>query len=170
MSDEFIIVGKLGRTRGLDGEMYITPATDFPERFFELTSIFVRTQNEWESLPIEKVRMIGKRPAVKFKRINSPEDAASLTNRDIAVTKDQVVKLPDKMYYIFDLVGCVVKDKATDETIGTIVDVEQYPANDAYVIETPEKEKIRFPAVKQFVHSVDIENKLVLVDRAGLMT
>lgn len=93
-----------------------------------------------------------------------------MVNREIAVLKEDLVKLPDKMFYIFDLVGCKVKDEKTDEIIGVIIDVEQYPANDAYVIELPDKSTVRFPAVKQFVVSVDIENKLVVVDKAGLMT
>ena len=170
MSDKYIIVGKLGRTRGLEGEIYITPVTDFPERFLELKSIFVKNKKEWEKIHIDFVRMIGKRPAVRFKNVRSPEDASVFVNRDIAVLKNDLVELPEKSFYIFDLIGCQVKDEATDDIIGEVIDVEQYPANDAYVIELPDKEKVRFPAVKQFVKSIDIENKQIVIDKAGLMT
>ena len=168
MNDEYIIVGKLGRTREVYGELYITPFTDFPDRFLGMTEIYVSSKNSWELKKIVSSRMIGDRPVIKFEGVTSLEAAASLTNRELAVKKSQLVELPDDRFYIFDLVGCEVFDDSTDETLGTIVDVEQYPANDVYVIETGDGSSARLPAVKQFVKSVDINGKRVTVDRSGM--
>lgn len=169
MSDNLITVGKLGRTRGVEGEIYITPFTDFPDRFLELSEIFVKNQNDWDKMKLVSSRLIADKPVIKFENINSPEQAARLTNRLIAVPKEQLVKLPDDMFYIFELVGCKVYSESSGNFIGEIIDVEQYPANDAYLVKTVENKTIRFPAVKKFVKSVDIDNKKVVVDPAGFI-
>lgn len=168
MSEKLITVGKLGRTRGVEGEIYITPFTDFPDRFLELDEIFVKNQKEWEKMKLVSSRLIADRPVIKFENINSPEQASRLTNRIIAVPKDQLVELPDDMFYIFELVGCQVYSESDNSLLGEIIEVEQYPANDVYLIKTAENIMIRFPAVKQFVKSVDIDNKKIIVDPAGI--
>ena len=170
MNDTYIIIGKLGRSRGLQGEIYITPVSDDIERFLELDEIFVKKKSEWKKFEIIKTTLIGKRPVVKLKGVNNPENAAAFTNREIALLKEDLEELPEESFYIFDIVGCEVKCKDSDETIGEIIDVEQYPANDVYLIKTTTDEEIRFPAVKHFVESIDIEKKLVLIDKAGLIS
>jgi 16S rRNA processing protein RimM len=169
VSDNLITVGKLGRTRGVEGEIYITPFTDFPDRFLELDEVFVKIQNGWEKMKLVSSRLVVDRPVIRFENVNNPEQAARLTNRIIAVPKDQLVKLPKDMFYIFELIGCHIYSEADNSLLGEIIDVEQYPANDVYLIKIAEDKIIRFPAVKQFVKSVDIDNKKIVVDPAGFI-
>lgn len=165
---EYITVGKLGRTRGVEGEIYITPMTDFPERFLDMTSIMVKTNLGWEDKKIASTRLISGRPVIKFSGINNPEDARILTNCEVGVPKDKVVKLPEDQFYIFDLVGLEVFDCNNNDLIGKIVAVETYPANDVYVIESAAGEKLYCPVVKTFVKDISLETGKVLVDPAGI--
>ncbi len=169
MSDTYIIIGKLGRRRGLNGDLYITPVSDDVERFLALDEIFVKSKSKWKKFEIISATLIGNRPVVKLKGVNNPENAAVFTNREIALLKEDLEELPEESFYVFDLVGCQVRCVDSSETIGEIIDVEQYPANDVYLIETDKKEQIRFPAVKHFVKSIDIDNKLVVIDKAGII-
>lgn len=168
MSIIYITVGKLGRTRGVRGELYVTPFTDFPERFVGMTEIYVKNRSEWELKKIESSKLVGKRPVIKFEAINSPEDAAVFTNRELAVTKEQLVQLPEGSFYLFDLVGCDVYDETAGTKIGSLVEVEQYPANDVYTIETDDGKRLKLPVVKSFVKRIDIEAKKIEIDPAGL--
>lgn len=168
MSVEYITVGKLGRTRGLNGEIFITPATDFPKRFLGLKEIYVKSGSQWEIKKIVSIRIIGERPVVKFENINNPEDASRLTNRNLAVSKEEIIVLPDDRFYIFDLVGSKVFDHKEDKLIGEIVDVIQYPANDVYKIKTAEDKTVFCPALKLFVLDVDTDNKKVVINSDGL--
>ncbi|UCC45514.1 MAG: 16S rRNA processing protein RimM [Candidatus Zixiibacteriota bacterium] len=169
-STKFVSVGKLGKTRGVRGEIYVTPTTDFPDRFLNLKEIFTSDRSDWVLMRIESSRMISGRPVLKFEGIESKEEAARLTNRELAVTRDQLVELPENSYYLFDLVGCTVIDNESRKKLGTVTDVQQYPANDVYLIETEDGKEALIPAVKEFVIRVDIENKTVFVDRAGMLT
>lgn len=167
-SDELIVVGKLGRPRGVQGEMYITPLTDFPERFNGMKEIHVKSRDGWEKLEIVSAVMVGKRPVVKFHGVASPEEAARMTNRELAVPKDQLVKLPEGEFFVFELVGCEVFEQASGQQIGKVVDVEQYPAHDVYVVQTTEDKLLQVPAVDEFVKDIDVVAKRLVVDTSKL--
>ena len=63
-SEDKIIIGKLGKTRGLDGTIKIIPLTDFEGRFDELKKIFVGGK----IMSVEKVKHIGGEIFIKFLR------------------------------------------------------------------------------------------------------
>ena len=169
MSEEFVTVGMLGRTRGVQGEMYITPTTDFPDRFLGMREMYLRFGDHWEKVKVDSTRLVSGRPVIKLEGIDTPERAARLSNREIAVPKDQVVKLPEGSHYIFDLVGCKVIEDGTDLEIGEITNVETYPANDVYEIKAADGKKTLLAAVSKYVKSIDTANKRIVVDRAGLI-
>ncbi|MDF1545662.1 MAG: ribosome maturation factor RimM [bacterium] len=168
-SNDLITVGRLGRPRGTNGEMFITPVTDFPDRFVGLKQILVRQKDGWQMMEIELARIVSGRPAIKFVNVSTPEDAARLTNRELAVKRSETVELPDDMFYHFDLIGCKVYDTSDGEEIGEIVDVESYPANDVYLIKMDADKLVRLPAVREFVKSVNVKNLRVEIDQAGLI-
>ena len=78
------------------------------------------------------------------------------------------MKLPEGSYFIFDLIGCRVYDGATGTFIGELVDVQRQPANDVYVIKKEDGEEMVLAAIKKFVTSIDIEEKKIIIDQAGL--
>ncbi len=166
---EFITVGQLGRPRGTDGEIYVTPLTDFPERFEKMAEIYISSGDSWSKMKLVSVKMMSGRPVLKFDDINSPEDAARLTNRYLAVPKDDIMTPPKDSYYIFDVLGCEVFDADTKNKIGEIVDVEEYPANDCYIIKTDDGKRFTIAAVKRFINKVDVNAKRVEIDAAGLV-
>ena len=165
-SEDFVIVGIIGRTRGVHGDVYVTPATDFPERFVSIDEIFIKTRTGWEKLKIAAGSMVSGRPVLRFEGIDNPEDAARLTNRTLAVPRDQVVELSHDTFYIFDLIGCEVFDDRSGVLLGKVTEVERYPANDVYVITTIDGKKVLFPATRDFVKNIDIKNKKITVINA----
>ncbi len=165
---KYIAVGQLGKTRGVCGEIYVTPTTDFPERFLDLKEIHVREHGQWEKMAIVSAQLIAGRPVLKFKNVNCPEEASRLTNRELAVTDDQLVQLPGNTFYLFDLVGCIVIDVGTGHELGEVTDVQQFPANDVYVIRSKTGKEVLFPAVKKFVRRVDITERRILVDPGNM--
>jgi 16S rRNA processing protein RimM len=165
---ERIQVGRLGRTRGVQGWLWITPDTDFAERFTDLESILVSDRDDWQEFRVEAAKVIGGRPLIKFVGVDSREDAARLTNRTLAVAREQLMPLPPDAHYVFDLVGCDVHDNGDDHHLGKIVDVLRYPANDVYLIRTDSGNEVLFPAVSDFVRSIDTAGRKVIVVSGGL--
>ncbi|MEE8150006.1 MAG: ribosome maturation factor RimM, partial [candidate division Zixibacteria bacterium] len=109
--EEFVTVGRLGRPWGVKGEIFVTPLTDFPERFVNIEEIFVSSKNDWEKKKVVSSKFISGRPVLLFENINSPEQASRLTNRYLAIPKNMVRQLPEGSNYIYDLIDCQVIDE-----------------------------------------------------------
>ncbi len=114
----------------------------------------------WKKIEMESIQFVAGRPAMKITGIDSPEQAKLLTNIYLYIKGTDLDELPDGAYYHFDLVGCKVVDTGGRE-LGELTAVEEFPANDVWVIEDGDGKRRFFPAVKQFVKKVDIENKLI---------
>lgn len=168
-SETYITIGKLGKRRGVRGDIWVTVFSDFPERFLDLKEVYVGDRGTWQKRKLESAQMISGRPVLKFEGVDTPEAASRMTNRELAVTRDQVVQLPEGMFYIFDLIGCRVFAGDDDTSIGELVDVRQYPANDAYVIKMDDGRTMSLAAVVQFIKRVDVENKKIVIDSTGLV-
>ena len=153
----------------MHGELWVTPATDFPDRFLGLKEIYVSNRGGWEKTRIVSSRMISGRPVVALADVTNLEQASRLTNRELAVPREQLVKLPDDRHYIFDVVGCQAYAAGSNEPLGEIVDVQRYPANDVYVIRKADGGEMVCPAIKQFVVSIDTEHKRVTLVADGLL-
>jgi 16S rRNA processing protein RimM len=166
---KYVLVGKVGRPRGVDGSMFITPLTDFPERFDGLSMLYMRNRDQWDAVRITSMHFIAKRPVMKIEGVETPEEAARLTNRDLAVLRSDVVELPEDTFFVFDLIDCKVVDEQSGRTVGKISDVEQYPAHDVYLLSLSGGGELRVPAVKQFIKQVNIASRTVTVDLTGLI-
>ena len=132
--------------------------TDFPQRFVDLREIYIRDRDRWEKRNLASSRLVSGRPVVRFENVTTPEEAARLTNREVAIPKSQVVALPDDTYYVFDLIDCEVLEEGTDSLIGRVVDVERYPIyyicysiyqSNGYVVHTRIFQIKQYPKVDQ---------------------
>ena len=159
---EYITVGRFGRPRGVSGEIYITPATDDPDRFLELSDIIAVGRGKRMRLHFESVAIVGGRPVVKVEGVDSREAAAELTGRSIEISIEMARPLPEGSYYQFSLVGCAVVGEDGTE-YGVIEEVLFYPANDLYRIKSDRFGEVLFPAVDKFVIEVDIDRQRVII-------
>ena len=92
-----------------------------------------------------------------------------LANCELAVPRTQLVPLEKDQYYVFDLIGCEVIEEGSGRAIGTIADVQRYPANDVYLIGDTEGHRWLCPAVADFVRSIDIAAHKIVINPAGLL-
>ncbi len=156
-----IPIAKIGKSHGLKGWQKLHFLTDFPEQF--------KPGREFSSdkinLTVEKIDI--KRNLVKFKGIESIDDAKKLTNRMLYATPEETrknVKLKKGEYFWFDIIGCDVFED--DKLLGRVKEIERADV-DYLVINTdenlinenyPKRFLINF---KRNVKDVDIENKKI---------
>ena len=154
-SPEEIIVGKLGKVRGLDGSIKIIPLTDFDGRFDGLKEIFVGGK----LMKIFRVTHIGEEIFVKFEGVDNRETARALTNKMLTVPRSQAAPLDDDEFYTFDIIGCEVFDG--NKKIGTVTDVLKTGSNDVSLVQGDVE--ILIPALKSVVTKIDIAAKKIFV-------
>jgi 16S rRNA processing protein RimM len=94
---------------------------------------------------------------IQFDGYNDMTAAESLRGAKLYTSKSAQVPLPEGEYYIDDIIGVSVTTSDGDD-LGTIHEVLRSPANDVYVTE-----RAMIPAVKEFVVSLDIKEKKMVV-------
>ena len=166
-SEAFITIGKVQKPRGIFGEVFFAPLTDFPERFWDLKEVLVeRPDGARRTLRIEALRDYGKRLTIKFEGYDTPEAVDRWRGSFLLVSRDRVHPLPEDTFYVFDLIGLRVETEAGEE-VGRVVDVVSAPGNDVYVVDRGGNEFL-VPAVREWVR-VDVEGgRIVVRDIEGL--
>lgn len=158
--DDYIFVGKIGRSIGRDGSLTIVSLTSFPSRFKKMKTFFLTKDKKVPfELTAEKVEVTESRITVKFKDFDTDEKAKVLTGYRITVHKNDRVIPPKGTYFIEDLLNCEVFDQK-GELIGKMKDVMEQYSNDIYVVDHKGHE-VLIPAVSQFIKDIDIENKRI---------
>jgi len=157
-----IPIAKIGKSYGIKGWQKIHLLTDFSEQFKPNTTF----ESDKTNLTIEKINL--QRGLVKFKNVDTPEDAKKLTNKMLYTTEEETkknIQLKKNEYFWFDIIGCKVLEE--DELLGTVKEIERANGADYLVIQTNENlVKNNFPKrflidFKRNVKNVDLENKTI---------
>ena len=152
-----VVIGKLGKVRGLNGILKIIPLTDFDGRFDDLKEVFVGGNLR----QVENVGHIGDEIFIKFKGVDDRELAKTLTNQILTVPRSQAAPLDDDEFYTFDIIGCEVFDG--DKKIGVVTEVLKTGSNDVFQIEDADGKEILIPALKSVVRDINIAEKKIFV-------
>lgn len=157
---DYIKVGKIVNTHGVKGYVKCMPMTDDTERFEELK--YVYTEKDNLKRLIEDVWYQKGMVYLKLKDIDDMETAESFKETHISILEDQLRKLPEDSYYLFDLEGMDVYS-SEGEHIGKISEIYQTGANDVYEVKNNRKTYL-IPAIKDVVKSVNVKDKKMIIN------
>ncbi len=120
----WVMVARLGRTRGLHGEIYADGSLE-PERFAELKRIWLRKPggeplNGGEPLEVLAIRPYKGRLVFSFAGVESIEAAEPFEHCEAVVPAGDRPALDEGEYYLSDLVGCEVIHRGTGMRLGTV--------------------------------------------------
>ena len=164
MSDYFLIA-KIISIYGKKGFLKISSLSDFPDRFFYLRKVFIDFFDDKKQFMVEQVEKEKDSFIIKLKNFDSDTDVQVLVGKNIFVSNEDAVKLPENYYFIHDLLGSSVY--RNDMEFGKVKDVLNYPANDVFVIEDQEGNEILIPAVADYIESFNPENKILILKPGG---
>ena len=174
--NDWMEIGKVVGPQGLQGEIRIYPDSDFPERFLvpgERWLLRPGTQNLEETY-LEKGRFLeGKGLYVlRLRNVTSRDQADLLRGTKLMVPIGDRPPLEEGEFHVLDLVGMTVTNGYTQELIGTVIGIAS-AGHDLLEIETPppHSRKILVPLVKEFVKSLDLQQKRIeLLPIPGLIS
>lgn len=153
-----IIVGKIINTRGIRGELKVQRTNNEP---FD-RQIYYYIGDLDTPFEIIKARTDGQIAYIKLKDYDNINDVLVFKNKFIYVSEADLYDLDQDEFYIKDLIGLEVVN-SQGEKIGHIKDVLTHAANDIYLLECQDGEKL-VPAVKEFIKKVDLESGQVVID------
>ena len=160
--EDLLQVGVITSTHGVRGEVKVFPTTDDPARFKKLKKVIVDDGKQQIDMEIASVKFFKNMVILKFKGIDNINDVEKYRKAQIFVTRENAIPLAENEYFIADLIGISAKSDE-GEDLGTVTDVLQTGANDVYVLNTPKKEEILVPAIRDCILHVDIEKQEMLI-------
>jgi len=167
--NEWLIIGLITSCHGIKGQVKVKSLSDFEERFIKPGIRWLQKENEPPS-EIELTfgfKQPGKeRFIIKFKGIDSRNDAAILKNVKILVKTNKLPKLKKEEFHLLELINLQVKALENNELkiIGKVINLEN-EKNNLLVIELFKNQKeVLIPFVQEIVPLVDIKNNFLIIN------
>jgi 16S rRNA processing protein RimM len=163
MTDDLFAVATIVASFGVEGWCKLQLLTDSAARLKKLSAVFVgRTPESALPMQVTEVKTGGNVPLVKFEGIDDRDASDRMRGSLLFVEKKDRVKPKKGRYYLDELIGADVVDQH-GVAVGKIVDVYKFIAPDYWVVRTATHD-VMLPAVKEFVKSVDIAAKKVVIE------
>jgi 16S rRNA processing protein RimM len=161
-----LTVARIGRAHGLSGEVALEVRTDDPVGRFFPGAQFVTDPSGVGPLRILAVRQQQDRWFATFTQAGDRTGAEGLRGIELLVEADDA-PTDDESWYRHELIGLRAERVGDHTLLGTVIDLEQLPAQDLLVLREPDGAVSRIPFVRQIVPVVDVAAGRVLLDPPG---
>ena len=121
--NQYLEIGQIVNVKGLKGEVKVNSFSEDSRRFEKISEVILKLKNKQEIYKIETVGYHKNQVIIKFKNVNTVEEAEKLRNALILIDRDVLGELPEGVYYIADLIGLDVYTEY-DEYLGKVDDVK----------------------------------------------
>lgn len=160
--NKYLELGQIVNVKGLKGEVKVNSFTDDNTKFERISKVFVKQKNTLTEYEIEKVGYNKNQVIIKFKNIDTIEEAETLRNSYIVVDREIFGELPEGVYYIADLIGLDVYTES-NEYLGKVDDIFQTGSNDVYVVKDEKGKEKLLPGIDEVIKKIDLkENKITV--------
>ena len=155
-------VGQIVNTFGIKGYVKIYPYVDDIKRFDKLKNVYIILKKQEKVLEIEDVKYHKNMVLVKFKGINSVEEAEALRQAYVEIDRKDAIPLEEGQYFIADLLGLEV---FTDEGsfLGKVNDIFNTGSNDIYEVKDELGKQILLPGIAEVIKDVNLEEGKIIV-------
>lgn len=159
---DYIIVGKIGSTYGIQGWVKIRAYTEYGPAILDYSPWHIRDNQNWILVNVEAGRVNGNNIIVKLSGFNTPEAARSLTGAAIGVTRSQLPQLKENEYYWSDLIGLTVINKS-GSMLGKVIYLMATGSNDVLVVKGEKEFAIPY-LLDSVIQGIDLDNQEIHVD------
>jgi 16S rRNA processing protein RimM len=156
----FLVIGRIVKPHGLNGEVRVEIHTELPERFTWLEKVYLG-KDEPRLVEVDGVRFHKGWALLKLNGYDNRQDAAELRSMWLQVPYEEGIPLEDGEYYLYEIVGLSV---FTDEGdyLGDVTDVLETGANNVFTVRGPHGE-VLLPDTAEVIKDIDFDSRRVLV-------
>ena len=166
---QVLATGVIRSPHGVRGFVKVHPFSDDFDHFFELKEVTLQRGDKTRKEVIESVQSHSGELLIKFRGIDSPEDARFVSGWDILVPREQASKLGEGEVYTADLQG--MKLVYENEEVAEVVSVMDGAQALLLEVRTSRNDKLHLvPYIKGvFVDDVDVEKGTMKLLRLELL-
>lgn len=159
--ESLLEVGQIVNTYGIKGFVKVVPLVDDNNQFKDFKILYMQEKRNLIELHIEEVKFSKNLVLLKFKGIDTIEQAEEFKNYYLQA-KRSYIKLEEGAHFIVDLIGLEVYTES-GEFLGILKEVLQPGANDVYIVEDESKKQILLPVIPDVIKKIDIKDNKVIV-------
>jgi 16S rRNA processing protein RimM len=165
MDRDRVVLADILRPRGNRGEVLARSQTDVPGRLETLGHANVRFADGRDSkVEVSEAWAHKGDWVLKFKGVDSIEDAERFAGAELWVPLSDRAKLPEGEYFQADLIGCTVLDEAGN-TLGTVEGWHEYGGPPLMEVrrDSNRERDVLIPFVKGIYREVDMDARRITV-------
>jgi 16S rRNA processing protein RimM len=159
---EKFTVGTISAPFGVKGFVKIRIFSGETEHLLGLTEAVLRQNDTEKTFTVEETTPQGDSLLMKFKGIDSPEAAKSLSGAEIVADRAHAAPLKPGEFYIEDLKGLNVTDQ-TGEILGTISDIIEGGSGELAELKLNTGETRLVPFRNEFFGRISLEDKRAIL-------
>ncbi len=166
MLKEYLECGKIINTHGVIGEVKVECYCDSPEVLASLKKVYIKKGSRYEAADVGRAFVSKNAAVMRLSSVKDMDEAQRMRGTVLYAARGDV-PIDEGAYFIADLIGLDVIDADSGRVYGQITEVINRGAQDIYVIKTKTGE-VLFPAVGEFVDSVDVEKAVYIRPIEGM--
>lgn len=155
---QWTAIAALVKPRGNKGELTAVSLSSKPDRFAHLTKVHLF--GDGSEFTIERIWDHDGTLVFKFAGVDSINDAEKLRGAEVRVPSEERVPLDEGEYFHSDLIGCEVRDLATNRLIGKVTGWEEYGGPSLLDVDNG---RILIPFVKAICPEIDPQARIIKV-------
>ena len=160
--DELLQVGVLTQPHGVHGEVKVFPTTEDVKRFKKNKNYLLEAPDKaLKEVHVTSVKFFKQFVILGFEEFDTPEEMALFGQCSLYVRRQDAIPLKEDEYFVADLYGLRALNDETGDEIGTVTDVLFTGANDVYEVRTPEGKTVLFPAIKDCVKEINLNEGVI---------
>jgi 16S rRNA processing protein RimM len=158
-----LVVGRVERPHGLAGEVAVSIATDFPQRFAPGVELLWQKGGEQRALRIANARPHAGRMLIAFEGVEDAGAARALGGGDLLVAAAEAFPPPPDFFYSHEIREFACEDPR-GRALGRATGLESSPAGPLLSVETRPGKIALVPFVRGIVLSVDRAARRIVLD------
>lgn len=162
----YLVIGRIARPWGIQGEVKVEIITDFPDRFSLLRKVYLGP----EAVPfaLKSSRLHKGAALLKLEGCHDRAAVEKLRGQLVQIPIEEAVPLEQDEYYEHQIVGLAVWT-TEGEHLGAVDEVISTGSNDVYVVRGKERE-VLIPAIEDVVLEINLaQGRLVVELMEGLV-
>ncbi len=159
----FIYIGTIVKSRSFKGEMFVNDVPRDVRKLAPGCTLLVGFSEQFSKrYTLSRWKKANDGALLLLREIDNDESALSLREQGIYIDEADIRKSNSGIRMTSDIIGCKVSDFETGAPIGEVIDVWHMPANDVWVVDTPQGQ-LPVPVVDEFIKFVDIGSKIIKI-------
>ncbi len=156
----FLVIGKIRRPHGVNGDALMEVISDFPERIQPGLIVYVGEELEPHQISQRRTHKDGL--LIHFAEYPTAEAVGELRNAYVFVRADDRPPLKEGEFYQHQLLGLKVFTDQKEE-LGRVVEILETGASDILVVQAEEQKEIFIPYIDEFVPEISLEDQTITV-------